>query len=112
MGKDDEVPGEIKEAPVAVKEEVTEEGIENMKEETVERKHKSKKEKSAAVKEALHLLRIKFSDTDTSEEEKKCQKLEKVREKKKQDHEDDFFSPGRYVLDQISKPKERSLFLH
>ncbi|CAG0893768.1 unnamed protein product [Darwinula stevensoni] len=102
MGKDDEVPVEIKEeAPVGVKEEAIEVDNENVKEESLQRKHKFKKEKSAAVREALHLLRIKFSDTDTSEEEKKCQKLEKAREKKKQDYEGSFFSPGRKRKQQI-----------
>ncbi|CAG0884775.1 unnamed protein product [Darwinula stevensoni] len=101
--KNDEKTGIKREMEVGIEEESFEKDNDDWEEvkDMVQKKLKPKKEKSAAIKEALKLLQTKFSDTDTSEEEEKCRKLEKTREEERQDQDGDILSRGKKRQHQI-----------
>ncbi|CAG0898609.1 unnamed protein product [Darwinula stevensoni] len=101
--KNDEKTGIKREMEVGIEEESFEKDNDDGEEvkDMVQKKLKPKKEKSAAIKEALKLLQTKFSDTDTSEEDEKCRKLEKTREKERQDQDGDILNRGKKRQHQI-----------
>ncbi|CAG0882739.1 unnamed protein product [Darwinula stevensoni] len=101
--KNDEKTGMNIEMEVGIKEESFEKDNDDGEEvkDMVQMKLKPKKEKSAAMKEALKLLQTKFRDTDTSEEEEKYRKLEKTREKERQDQDGDILNRGKKRQHQI-----------